>query len=457
MWWRRGVRMLGMLVLLTGLGLAAWTQRERWLPAETPAPAAASAPPAPVEITSVKLSEEAIRGLGLRTEEARLETYQKVIEIPGVMVDVPGRARAVSVPIPGIVAKIHVVPGEAVRPGDPLFTILLTSELVQTIQTELSRSAKDLVAATARRDQTKRLVEIGTKAALELLDEESTIRRLTTQLEGFRRQLKLFGFSADQVKQAEAGDFITEIVVTAPAAQPPVRGTESTAYPFEVEYVAVTQGQGVIAGQLLARLADYRELLIQGQAFETEADLITDATGDGRAIGVDFQDHHNHQGVSPEETQLVIRSVGKTDPATRTFPFYVGLVNDVKPYERDGKVYLAWRYRPGRHVRLRIPTGMIPNVFVLPAEALVREGADAYVFRQNGEAFERRRAVILGEDRLNVAIARGNGIEPGVYLLRNNAAAVNRALKAFQGSAMGGSGGKKGHWHADGTFHEEHD
>ncbi|MCS6866510.1 MAG: efflux RND transporter periplasmic adaptor subunit [Gemmataceae bacterium] len=457
MWWRRVMRWVGLVSLLAAIGWGAWRERERWLGVETSrlAPAAAS-PAAAVEITSVKLSEEAVRGLGLRSEEARLATYQKVIEIPGVMVDVPGRARAVSVPMAGIVAQIHVVPGEAVRPGDPLFTILLTSELVQTIQTELARSAKDLIAATARRDQIKRLVDIGTKAAFELLDEENTIRRLTTQREGFRRQLKLFGFSDDQVKQAEAGDFITEIVVRAPTAQPAVGGTESTSYPFEVESIAVTQGQGVITGQLLARLADYREVLIQGQAFETEADLVTDATGDGRAIGVDFQDHHHHHGVGLEETQLVIRSVGKTDAATRTFPFYVGLVNDVKPYERDGKMYLAWRYRPGRHVRLRIPTGTIPQVFVLPADAVVREGADAYVFRQNGEAFERRRAVIVGEDRLNVAIARGNGIEPGVYLLRNNAAAVNRALKAFQAAAMG-AGGKKGHWHADGTFHEEHD
>ena len=174
----------------------------------------------------------------------------------------------------------------------------------------------------------------------------------------------------------------------------------------------------------------------------------------GRRVGVDFLEPPA-KGQPGAETKLVIRTVGRTDPATRTFPFYAALANEAKPYERDGKTYLAWRYRPGRQVRLRIPTGTLPKVIVLPTDAIVREGPDAFVFRQNGEVFDRKPVVIVAEDRLNVAIAPGNGIEAGVSVLRNNAAAVNRALKALQARGFGGTGGKKGHWHADGSFHEE--
>jgi multidrug efflux pump subunit AcrA (membrane-fusion protein) len=106
-------------------------------------------------------------------------------------------------------------------------------------------------------------------------------------------------------------------------------------------------------------------------------------------------------------------------------------------------------------VRVRIPTGVIPNVIVLPAAAVVRDGPDAYVFRQNGDAYERKPVAVVAEDRLNVAIAPGNGIESGTFVLRNNAAAVNRAFQAMQ--ARPTPGGRKGHWHADGSFHEEGD
>lgn len=461
--WRPVLRTLFVLLLVAAAGAGAWTQRHRWQKPDAPAPAASSGS-GPVDIQSVKLSEEAVRSLGLRSEEVRLEDYPKVIEVPGVITDAPGRSRAVSVPVAGVVAKVHVAPGEAVRTGDPLFTVQLASEFVQTSQTDLARSAKDLVAATTKRDLTAKLVAGGTKAGFELVEDENQVRRLTNQVEGHRRQLLLFGLTADQVKKAEAGDYVTEIVVVVPPANAPVPAIPTGVrigpapdepFAFEVESLAVAQGQGVTSGQLLARLADYRELFIEGQAFESEAGLVADATSVGRPVGVDFLE------VAPTgraaEVKFVIRSVGKADPATRTFRFYAALTNEAKPYEREGKTYLTWRYRPGRQVRLRIPTGVIPKVIVLPTDAIVREGPDAFVFRQNGEVFDRKPVVIVAEDRLNVAIAPGNGIEANVSVLQNNAAAVNRALKALQARGFGGTGGKKGHWHADGSFHEEKD
>src|SRR5262249_19552329 len=163
------------------------------------------------EIQSVKLSEEAVRGLDLRSEEVKLEDYPRVIDVPGVVIDSPGRSpRAVSAPVAGAVSKIHVVPGEAVRTGDPPFTVQLASEVVQSTQPDRAKAAKDLGAATARRDQTAKLVAAGTKAGIELTEDENQVRRLTTQVEGYRRQLAVFGFDEKDVKRAEAGDAVTE-------------------------------------------------------------------------------------------------------------------------------------------------------------------------------------------------------------------------------------------------------
>ena len=449
---------LAVLAAASAAGAGAWARRDRWLPT---APEHTDrdhghdhdeAPP------SVVLSDEAVRGLGLRSEEVRVGEYPTVVEVPGVVTDAPGCERAVSAPAAGVVSKVHVLAHEAVRPGAPLFTLQLASEFVQAAQTDLARAAKDLTAATARRDQTAKLVAAGTKPGVELTEDENAVRRLTAQAEGHRRQLRLFGLSADQVKRAEGGDFVTELTIFAPAPADSTHHAHGAATPgafaFEVESVAVAQGQGVTAGQLLAKLADHYELLVEGQAFETEAALVVDATGAGRPVGVTFLDTVA-KGRSAGETKLVIRSVGKTDPATRTFTFYAGLPNTATTYERGGRTYFAWQYRPGQQVRARIPTGSIPNVIVLPADAVVHDGPDAYVFRQNGDAYERRAVAVVAEDRLSVAIAPGNGIESGVHVLKNNAAAVNRAFKAAQ--ARPTAGGRKGHWHADGSFHEEKD
>lgn len=444
------------VALVSAAGVGAWTQRDRLSHLFAPATDRHDHDHEPTEgPPSVVLSEEAARGLGLRSEEVRVGEYPTVTEVPGVVIDAPGCERAISAPAAGVVSKVHVLAHEAVRPGAPLFTLQLASEFVQTAQTELARTAKDLTAAIARRDQTAKLVAAGTRPGIELTDDENAVRRLTSQAEGHRRQLRLFGLNAEQVKRAEAGDFVTELTIFAPPASDVTHHGHTHPAPagfaFEVESVAVAQGQGVTTGQGLAKLADHYELLVEGRAFETEAGLIVDATGAGRPVGVDFLDP-TAKGKSAGESRLVIRTVGKTDPATRTFTFYVGLPNAAKTYERDGRTYFSWRYRPGQQVRVRIPTSVIPNVIVLPADAVVRDGPDVYVFRQNGDAYERRAVTVVAEDRLTVAIAPGNGIESGVFVLRNNAAAVNRAFQAAQ--ARPTPGGRKGHWHADGTFHE---
>lgn len=465
-------RVIVTVLLVAGLaaaGVAGWTQRRHWLPAagHDPGPGAHAAHGGPADLQSVKLSDEAVRGLGLVSAPAVVENYRKVVEVPAVIVDPPGVCdRAVAAPVAGVVYRVHTVPGETVRAGDPLFTLHLTSELVQGAQTDLARAAKDLTAATARRDQTKKLVAAGTKPGIELTDDENAVRRLATQVQGYRRQLRVFGLTPEQVKQAEAGDFITEVVVGVPAdaghehALPlPAAALPVGAAPFtyEVESLAVSAGQGVTGGQLLARLANHHELLIEGRAFESEAPLVAAAARDGHPVGVDLLEAAPGDW-DPVVQKFVIRSVGNTlDPATRTFPFYVPLTNQAKAYARGDKTYLSWRFRPGQKVRLRVPVGVIPNAIVLPAGAVVRDGADTFVFRRNGEVFDRKAVSVVAEDRLTVAIAPGNGIEDGVMVLRNHADAVNRALKAAQARGPGDAGGRRGHWHADGSFHEADD
>ena len=89
---------------------------------------------------------------------------------------------------------------------------------------------------------------------------------------------------------------------------------------------------------------------------------------------------------------------------------------------------------------------------MLPAAAVVREGPEAYVFRQNGDLFNRIAVQVLHEDRLNIVLANDGSVTPGLYLAQNAAASLNRVLKSQAASGMRADV----HVHADGTVHAPH-
>jgi multidrug efflux pump subunit AcrA (membrane-fusion protein) len=208
----------------------------------------------------------------------------------------------------------------------------------------------------------------------------------------------------------------------------------------------------VEAGGLLAELADHRTLLIEGHIFQQDLPLLQEAARAGVPIEADFAEPVGH--VWKEQLPpLAIRHVANTvDPETRTAHFVVPLANQWRAEERGGHSHLAWRFRPGQRVRLRVPVEKLENVFVLPRAAVIREGAEAFVFRQNGDLFERKPVHVLDESRTHVALASDGSLKPGSYLAQNGAGALQRIAKAQ--SAQGVPAGF--HVHADGTVHGNH-
>ena len=99
-----------------------------------------------------------------------------------------------------------------------------------------------------------------------------------------------------------------------------------------------------------------------------------------------------------------------------------------------------------------MPVEKYDNVIVLPAAAVVRNGPEAYVFRQNGDLFKRLSVYVLHEDRKSVVIANDGSVPRGSYLAQNAAASLHRVLKAQ--SASGEQPGL--HVHPDGTVHAAH-
>ena len=140
------------------------------------------------------------------------------------------------------------------------------------------------------------------------------------------------------------------------------------------------------------------------------------------------------------------------DEESRTFAFFLPLENQWQSYTQGGQTRMLWRFRPGDRVRLHVAVEKMENVYVVPREGVIREGPDAYVFRQNGDLFDRRPVHVLAEDRASVVIANDGSLKPGSYVAQNAAASINRVLKAQMASGQP----TNIHVHADGTVHAAH-
>ncbi|MFO0802678.1 MAG: hypothetical protein U0791_06090 [Gemmataceae bacterium] len=457
----RVLRPLSTCAVLAGLAIAAYSTREHWLPVlmrpEPPEPTQdVGAPAAPAN--KVIVNDQAQENLGLTAKLLKPQTCWKTIPVPGMVVDRPGLSdRGITAPATGVVFRIHRVPGETVRPGEALFTINLLSESLQTAQIELLKSTLDLKFAHAQR---KSLVAtVNAVPGSRIVEVDNQILRLEAGIAASRRELLLRGLSPESLDGISEGKFVNEITVSAPpvaaasfAGAPPVVGP-SVQSQYELEELKVELGQQVQAGQVLCRLARHEQLAIEGRAFRDETPLLEKSVKENWPVEVDFQEDAAAGWGEIRQVFRVRHLANTIDPLNRTFAFTMLLENESRAIQRDGHKQMLWRFRPGQKVRLLIRVEEMKNVFVLPADAVSREGPEAFIFTQNVNTFERRPVRILLQDRQQIVLANDNSLPPGSYVVQSGAAQLSRMVKA------GGSGGapKGYHIHADGSLHKNED
>jgi membrane fusion protein, heavy metal efflux system len=462
----RFVRGLLMLAVLGGLIAAAGWYRDLWLPLlQQPGAdhsAVAAGDEAPISQAKVlELSPQARQNLKLVSRPAKLSNYWRSIIVPGEVTDRPGLSdRGVTSPAVGVVTQIHSFAGDTVRPGDRLFTLRLVSEYIHNTQSELFKVTRDIELETEKR---QRLAQIGEGAIpqVRIIEVDQQLRRLQAASESYRQDLLTRGLSLDQIAQVAAGKFVAtlDVVAPPPLALPPSvtavvspAATPASDIVYEVQELKVDLGTQVQAGQLLGVLSNHGRLYIAGHAFKREASSLERAAQEHWPIRVEFAEDDAASWPPLDQTYEIRHLSNTVDRTSRTFDFFVPLTNQSRSYAKDGETFVVWRFRPGQRVRLHVPVEELKGVIVLPAAGVVREGPEAYVFRQNGDLFDRRPVRVLHEDRLNVVIANDGSVAPGWYLAQGSAASLNRVLKAQ--SASGTPVGV--HVHADGTVHGAH-
>ena len=463
----RFVRGLIVLAVISGLIAAAAWYRDQWLPllrppvVEPSTTAGHEEKPTP-QAKVLELSPQARQNLQLVSRPAKLSTYWRSIIVPGEIIDRPGVSdRGVTSPAVGVVTQVHAFAGDTVRPGDRLFTLRLVSEYIHNTQSELFKVTRDIELEAEKR---QRLAQIGEGAIpqVRIIEVDQQLRRLQAASESYRQDLLTRGLSPEQIAEVAAGRFVVTVDVVAPppipapsaaaAAAPDAATVPAPAMVYEVQELKVDLGTQVQAGQLLGVLSNHGSLYITGHAFKREASSLERAAQGHWPIRVEFAEDDAASWPTLDQTFEIRHLSNTVDPTSRTFDFFVPLVNQSRAYTKDGKTFIVWRFRPGQRVRLHVPVEHFEGVIVLPAAAVVREGPEAYVFRQNGDLFDRRPVRVLHEDRLNIVIANDGSVAPGWYLAQGSAASLNRVLKAQSASGMPVGV----HVHADGTVHGAH-
>ncbi len=384
----------------------------------------------------LELSPQAQANLGVKLATVQLQRYERVITVPGIITERPGKSRLeITAPLTGVVTKIQIARGEAVEPEQVLFQLRLTHEELVQVQAEFLRTAEELDVVEREVARLENLATSGSIAGKTLLERRYEKQKSEAAMRAQRQALMLHGFSNEQVDEILRTRTLLQFLdVRAPSAEMSA-GAESPPR-FQVLELSVKRGQHVDAGATLAELGDYQLLFIEGTAFEQEIPAIHAlASQDWKVSAVIDSEGTNPQVIPDLELEFL---EAKVDAESRAFHFYVLLPNELAPSKRPEGVgqMITWKYKPGQRVQLRVPIEKLPDCIVLPATAVAKDGLETYVFQQNGRNFQRRPVQVAVQDPLSVVIANDGSLFPGDKVAANGAQQMLIALKNKSGGAI---------------------
>lgn len=412
----------------------------------------------------VVISDQARQNLGLKLGELEPRDFWRRIAVPGQVANLPGHSeRRINATVQGTVLKVHVVQGQTVRPGDALFEVQVTSELLATAQSNLLRILQDIEVNEAEIKRLTPLGESGAVAPKAALEKQYEKRRLESARQIQLQELTVRGLTPAQVRTIiEEKSLIRHFTVRVPspmantdeaknvptreksnprsgirlaAAQAEKPAEEETPV-YVIERLDVFPGKLVNPGDELCDLALHSNLQIRGEAFETESAQIYRALKQRWPVTAVFE-LGDHEPLVKDDLNILYAS-GVTDPEARSFEFFLPLVNDVIDDQTgpDGRTYRSWQFKPGQQVQLLVPVEKWTECFVIPAEAVVSEGAESFVFKTNGKLLQRQAVVVKYRDTREAVIANDGSVFPGDEIAINQAYSLNLALKKAAGSGV---------------------
>jgi len=335
----------------------------------------------------VHLSAEQERALGVVYVSVERATLTRSIRTVGRIEAPEPNVADITPKIEGFVEELFVAStGETVRQGQPLLTIY----------------SPELVAAQEELLTAKRLA-----AGIDSSAGESW-SAARTMLDASRRRLAYWDITPEQIERLERTDEVTKTLTLVA----PVTGI--------VLEKNVLEGQRVMPGVRLYRIADLTELWVEGEAFERDIQFIEEGA----------QAHIEVAAYPGEHRMGTVSFVYPTvDVQSRTNRVRVTVPNP------------DLRLKPGMFATIFFDVRVATDALTVPSEAVVVTGERNLVFVRNAEGVLEPREVVLGP-RAGERIAILAGLAEGERIV----GAANFLVDAE--SRLGGAGGMPGMQHA---------
>jgi len=464
--WRRRARLaVGATAVLAAVGLAVagYLARDRWLPAvrdaialggpKAVAPAADhpaedhdhAAAAASEETDSLELSDKGRKNIGLTLVTVEPRDFRRTISVPAILVERPGRTELiVSAPMTGTISRIYPIRGEAVQPGQPLFDLRLTHEDLVEKQGLLLRQLEELDVVKRESARLEKLAGDGIVAGKRILEQQYDQGKREAAIRAEREALLLHGLTETQIDGIVTNrKLLQEITIAAPAPAHDEADHRHEDY-LQVAGLSVNRGEQVTAGSRLATLNDHCLLYVEGKAFEHDAEALNEAANRNAAVTAVIEGNGSTPRAIENLRVLFVENAVERD--SRALKFYLRLPNELVRNEvnPDGHRFIAWRYRPGQRVQVEVPVETWENRIVLPVEAVVQDGPEWFVFRQQSRRFVRVPVEVEHRDQRHAVVANDGTLFPGDVVAASGAYQIQLALKNKSG---GGVDPHAGHHH----------
>jgi cobalt-zinc-cadmium efflux system membrane fusion protein len=383
---------------------------------------------------SLDLSVQARKNIGLEVGKVVLGPYERRISIPGIVVERSGRTVShVTAPLAGVVTQVYATRGEAVSQDQLLFELRLTDEDVAAAQASLLRTVEELDVIGREITRLEEVTRQGGVPRKELLERQYEKQKQEATLRSQKQALLLHGMSQQQVDEIVSSHTLLrtfKILAPKAASEPDMRECL-----FQLQQLNVATGQSVAVGETMAVLVDPGELLIEGDAFEKDAQQISRAAEQGWKVSAVLQNGSGKPDVLRDLPILFVD--GKVDPASRTFRFFVNLPNQVvrDVSQPKGPRYVDWRFKLGQRMQILVPVEVWKDRIVLPVDAVAQDGVENFVFQENGKKFDRRPVHVEHRDESQVVIANDGAVFPGDTLAMTSAQQLLIAIKNKAGGA----------------------
>lgn len=329
------------------------------------------APAGAAEPAVIAMTARQQQTLGITTAPPSAASATASNRLPGEIAVPVGQERVVSAAQAGLVDALFVAAGQSVKQGQALAHIS-SPELVALQRDYLQAlTQRNLAQNTLERDA--ELFKDGIIAERRYLASKSNVQELDAVLEQSRQALRLAGMGDAAIARLQSsGAFSSGITLSAPISG-------------QVLQQMVTVGQRVDPAMPLLRIGHLNPLWLEIHA-PVE---VLGAVKQGMAVRIP---KYQAEG----KIIAIIRNINK---------------NDQTMHVRAEITRNAEMLSPGQFVEAEILSGGATGAqFTVPKPALVRHGADTYVFVQVPEGFSPRKVSVLSEqaDQAVVAGLTGN-------------------------------------------------